>query len=128
MDFKYLTMEDLSINSSEPSEIKWVSDYGEHGTMVRRIDCTFEIAFFTWQYVHYNELSETEKKDFGPLPDGFYDYWTGRYPNLMVHLEEAVSSMSKGQSSDKFPVSQPPPPFVHGKFELIKPEQNTRHS
>jgi len=40
------------------------------------------------KYVHYNDLTPEEQKEYGTLPEGFYYYWMGRFPGLMVYLRK----------------------------------------
>ena len=34
---------------------------------------------------HYNELSYEVKTTYGKIPDQFADYWTSRFPQLLIH-------------------------------------------
>lgn len=35
---------------------------------------------------HYNEQSQESKATFGPMPDGFTNYWIGKFPQLLMHV------------------------------------------
>lgn len=39
---------------------------------------------------HYNELSEITKLMYGRIPDQFVDYWTSRFPQLLIHSWTAM--------------------------------------
>ena len=34
---------------------------------------------------HYNELPEVTKMVYGRIPDQYVDYWTSRFPRLLMH-------------------------------------------
>lgn len=35
---------------------------------------------------HYDEMSESAKNTFGPLPEGFASYWKNKFPRLLSHV------------------------------------------
>ncbi|XP_045115482.1 serine/threonine-protein kinase/endoribonuclease IRE1-like isoform X2 [Portunus trituberculatus] len=39
---------------------------------------------------HYRELKEEARMVFGHIPDGYVDYWTSRFPRLLLHSWYAV--------------------------------------
>jgi serine/threonine-protein kinase/endoribonuclease IRE1 len=43
---------------------------------------------------HYQELPENVRKHVGPLPDGFLNYFTRRFPQLFLHVYGVVSTTS----------------------------------
>ena len=48
-------------------------------------DCTIFL-----QKHHYMELQLNVKQALGPLPDGFVDYFTSRFPLLLIHTYKAM--------------------------------------
>ena len=39
---------------------------------------------------HYRELTNDVAQSLGSLPDGFVDYFTYRFPKLIMHVYEAM--------------------------------------
>jgi serine/threonine-protein kinase/endoribonuclease IRE1 len=35
---------------------------------------------------HYDEMSPTAKETYGTYPDGYVNYWTGKFPLLLIHI------------------------------------------
>ncbi len=40
---------------------------------------------FVLQKHHYRELSEEVKRSLGQIPDGYVQYFTSRFPQLLIH-------------------------------------------
>jgi len=51
---------------------------------------------------HYNELEEETKRAYGRLPDQFADYWTGRFPKLLVHSWHAMHRVKSEPGFHKY--------------------------
>lgn len=43
---------------------------------------------------HYQDLPDNLKKALGSLPEGFLSYFTGRFPNLLMHVHSVVAVSS----------------------------------
>ena len=43
-----------------------------------------------YQKHHYRELPEQLQASLGRLPDGFVDYFIGRFPQLLVHTYRSI--------------------------------------
>jgi serine/threonine-protein kinase/endoribonuclease IRE1 len=35
---------------------------------------------------HYDDMSQSARNIFGPIPDGFTTFWTSKFPNLLMHV------------------------------------------
>ncbi|KAF5287499.1 hypothetical protein FQA39_LY04127 [Lamprigera yunnana] len=44
---------------------------------------------------HYRELSSETQEELGNIPDGFTDYWTSRFPLLLIHTWLSMQIVSK---------------------------------
>jgi serine/threonine-protein kinase/endoribonuclease IRE1 len=42
------------------------------------------------QKYHYQDLPDDVKAQLGSMPEGFLEYFTSRYPRLLVYLHEVV--------------------------------------
>ena len=51
---------------------------------------------------HYNELPEVTKLMYGRLPDQFTDYWTSRFPKLLIHSWMAMHCIKNEPSFAKY--------------------------
>ena len=40
---------------------------------------------------HYQDLPDNAKRHLGPLPDGFLQYFTRRFPHLFMHVHSVIS-------------------------------------
>ena len=36
------------------------------------------------KFAHYNSWTSEEKKEFGPIPAEYWNYWSTRFPNLLI--------------------------------------------
>lgn len=50
---------------------------------------------------HYEDMSESLKKQVGRLPDGYLSYWTSRFPNLLICCWEVVREVG-WDGTDRF--------------------------
>ena len=51
---------------------------------------------------HYNELPEVTKLMYGRLPDQFTDYWTSRFPKLLIHSWMSMHCIKNEPSLAKY--------------------------
>ena len=51
---------------------------------------------------HYNELPEVTKLMYGRIPDQFTDYWTSRFPKLLIHSWMAMHCIKNEPSFAKY--------------------------
>ena len=51
---------------------------------------------------HYNELPEETKSMYGRVPDQFVEYWTSRFPRLLVHSWHAMHSVKSEPTFNKY--------------------------
>ena len=51
---------------------------------------------------HYNELSTTVKNLYGRVPDQFCDYWTSRFPNLLISTWQAMHCIKNEEHFVKY--------------------------
>jgi serine/threonine-protein kinase/endoribonuclease IRE1 len=40
---------------------------------------------------HYQDLPDHVKRTLGPMPEGFLNYFTKRYPRLFMHVHRVIS-------------------------------------
>lgn len=50
---------------------------------------------------HYEDMSDKLKKDVGPLPDGYLNFWTRRFPNLLITCWNVVYDV-QWDETDRF--------------------------
>jgi serine/threonine-protein kinase/endoribonuclease IRE1 len=50
---------------------------------------------------HYEDMSEKLKKDVGPLPDGYLNFWTRKFPNLLITCWNIVYEV-QWEETDRF--------------------------
>ena len=51
---------------------------------------------------HYNELPEITKMMYGRIPDQYVDYWTSRFPRLMIHSWMAMHGIKTEPNLAKY--------------------------
>ena len=64
--------------------------------------CTKYLFVSIFQINHYNESAENVKKALGSLPDGFLEYFTTRFPNLVWHTYCVMEAYRKYKPLDQF--------------------------
>lgn len=50
---------------------------------------------------HYEDMSDKLKKDVGPLPDGYLNFWSRRFPNLLITCWNVVYEV-QWEETDRF--------------------------
>ena len=51
---------------------------------------------------HYNELPEETKALYGRMPDRFTDYWTSRFPKLLIHVYHVMHAVKNEPQMQKY--------------------------
>lgn len=68
---------------------------------------------------HYNELSEVTKLMYGSIPDGFINYWTSRFPKLLIHSWMSMHCI-KNESGFR--------PYFDRHYDFVKVEIQSNNS
>ena len=55
----------------------WSIPYYHHKCLSKR--------YFLTQWVHYSELNNEAKEEFGQPPEGYFHYWASKFPRLLVY-------------------------------------------
>ena len=53
---------------------------------------------------HFDDMSHSAKEVFGALPDGYTEYWTGKFPKLLLHIFQKFyrSGLSREENFAQF--------------------------
>lgn len=78
--------------SQESFDLKGVNSYFVlHDSINVDILPLNTFSSFFLQKHHYRELPEAVQKSLGSIPSGFVEYFTSRFPRLLLHTYEAAN-------------------------------------
>ena len=82
-----------------------------------------------FQKHHYRELPPEVQKSLGAVPEQFVTYFTSRFPELLLHVYEAMRYCAQERLFHAYydlddPLNQPPA-LVPTEAETIGPEEKT---